>query len=109
LVLGIAFGRWKVLVGTSETKKSVRQIKNTPKDLIHGQLNGKKPVETRETEMSGLLVLGIAFGLWKVLVGTSCFVCPIIFWNKACRSSSFITIVLLCSPKPPVKMFQQPN
>jgi hypothetical protein len=31
-----------------ETKKSVRQIKNTPKDLIHGQLNGKKPLETGE-------------------------------------------------------------
>jgi hypothetical protein len=27
-----------------ENKKSVRQIKNTPKDLKHGQLTGKKPV-----------------------------------------------------------------
>jgi hypothetical protein len=41
-----------------EIKKSVRQIKNTPKDLIHGQLNGKKPVETRETEMSNPVVTG---------------------------------------------------
>jgi hypothetical protein len=41
-----------------ETKKSVRQIKNTPKDLIHGQLNGKKPLETRETEMSNPVVTG---------------------------------------------------
>jgi hypothetical protein len=41
-----------------EIKKSVRQIKNTPKDLIHGQLNGKKPVETRETEISNPVVTG---------------------------------------------------
>jgi hypothetical protein len=41
-----------------ETKKSVRQIKNTPKDLIHGQLNGKKLLETRETEMSNPVVTG---------------------------------------------------
>jgi hypothetical protein len=34
-----------------ENKKSVRQIKNTPKDLKHGQLTGKKPVETRKNEM----------------------------------------------------------
>jgi hypothetical protein len=41
-----------------DNKKSVRQIKNTPKDLIHGQLNGKKPVETRETEMYNAVVTG---------------------------------------------------
>jgi hypothetical protein len=41
-----------------ENKKSVRQIKNTPKDLKHGQLTRKKPVETRKNEMYIPVVTG---------------------------------------------------
>jgi hypothetical protein len=40
---------------------SLTQPQITPKDLIHGQLNGingKKPLETRETEMSNPVVTG---------------------------------------------------
>ena len=81
-----------------ENKQSVRQIKDTPKDLIYGQINGKKPVETRKTEMSNPVVTGGSVEQRKTTI-----------LKEEDLKSLFHKMMGKTKQEVPTKTFQRPN